>query len=94
MTKVVQATQVNNLHGYDLGVCYQYNVGGAGSFNIADCYYEDSCLCEFSTGEFCGDGNTIYLDTSSQHDGGYAECGNTATTIWEPNYITCSLVTL
>lgn len=74
------------LHGWDNGVCYQYEIAGAGSFNIANCYYEDSCECVFSTGDWCYNGNWVSVvgDLWGANTG-----SNTATTYEEPTYLVC-----
>jgi hypothetical protein len=74
-----------DIHQGDLDVCLGWNIPGAGSFNIANCYSSGACVCQWSTGDTCGQGDGTSTETTSDYS--IATCGNTATTIWEPVYI-------
>ena len=68
------------------GSCLEYYIAGAGSMNIANCYYENQCECVLSTGSWCGSGNNGYIGAEMW---GGAWGTNTASLIYEPNWITC-----
>ena len=68
------------------GSCLEYYIAGAGSMNIANCYYENQCECVLSTGGWCGWGNNEYIGAEMWGD---AWGTNTAALIYEPSWITC-----
>jgi hypothetical protein len=68
------------------GVCLEYYIENAGSMVIANCWYENQCECMFSTGDWCGAGNSEIIGAEMWGD---AWSTNTATLIYEPSYLTC-----
>jgi hypothetical protein len=86
----------------DYGTCLSYNIPGAGSFNIANCYEEpvqvgpelqywyETCYCLFFTGDGCTGNNAAYVGMDSN---GQAladnNCGTTGQTLQEPVSIKC-----
>jgi hypothetical protein len=92
----------------DVNQCLEYNIPGAGSFNIAncygDCYYDEgsssgyscnsaNCYCTFFVNQGCT-GTSVTVGVSD--NGGdiiNANCGDTGETYWEPQSAWCWIQT-
>jgi hypothetical protein len=91
-----------NVASGDDGVCLSYNIPGAGSFNIANCwekpmqigpdlqYWYETCYCLFFTGDGCTGNNAAYVGMDSNNQPlADNNCGTTGQTLQEPVSIKC-----